>query len=57
MSTRFCGYVLRRPTTTAVHNAAIALGMETLTDDGLGKTRRGITAVEELIRVLPSQNG
>ena len=57
MSTQLSEYVLTRPTTAAMQNAAVALGMETLTDDGLSKARRGITTIEELIRVLPCQGG
>lgn len=45
--------VLQRPTTARLHTAAAANGMETIEDDGFKKARKGITTVEELLRVLP----
>ena len=46
--------VLQRLTTSQLHEVAVEGGMETLTDDGLMKARRGITTLDELIRVLPT---
>jgi len=46
--------VLKRPTASQLHNLAVSLGMETMSEDGLKKARKGITTLEELIRVLPS---
>jgi type II secretory ATPase GspE/PulE/Tfp pilus assembly ATPase PilB-like protein len=46
-------FVLKRPTTAQLHELAVRKGMETLTDDGLKKATKGITTLEELMRVLP----
>lgn len=45
--------VLTRPTTSKLHSLALAQGMKSLTDDGLKKARKGITTIEELVRVAP----
>lgn len=46
--------VLKHPTASQLHELAVSLGMETMSEDGLKKARKGITTLEELIRVLPS---
>lgn len=46
-------HVLHRPTTAQLHATAVAGGMETLAQDGLKKAQKGITTLEELVRVLP----
>ncbi len=46
--------VLTRPTTARLHEHAVNAGMMTLADDGMEKAKRGITTVEELVRILPS---
>jgi type II secretory ATPase GspE/PulE/Tfp pilus assembly ATPase PilB-like protein len=46
--------VLERPTTARLHDLAVSEGMETLADDGVKKALKGITTLEELMRVLPS---
>jgi len=45
--------VLTRPTTSQLHQIAIEQKMETMATDGYRKARKGITTLEELIRVLP----
>jgi type II secretory ATPase GspE/PulE/Tfp pilus assembly ATPase PilB-like protein len=52
--TEFAEMVLTRPTTSQLHAVAARNGMQTLADDGFAKARKGITTVEELVRVLPS---
>lgn len=46
-------HVLDRPTTAQLHQTAVKGGMETLLEDGLKKALKGITTLEELVRVLP----
>lgn len=46
-------HVLHRPTTAQLHATAIKHGMETLAGDGLKKAVKGITTLDELLRVLP----
>jgi len=46
--------ILHRPTTSQLQDAAVRDGMETLEGDGLKKARKGITTLDELFRVLPS---
>ncbi len=46
--------VLERHTTSQLHTIAMEHGMETLAEDGLKKARKGITTLEELLRVLPN---
>jgi len=46
--------ILTRPTTTRLHQLALDQGMKSLADDGMLKARKGITTIEELVRVLPS---
>lgn len=46
--------VLLRPTTSHLQNIAVESGMETLAQDGMKKVLKGITTVEELMRVLPT---
>ncbi len=48
-------FVLSRPTTASLQAMGIARGMETLAKDGLKKARKGITTLEELLRVLPTE--
>jgi type II secretory ATPase GspE/PulE/Tfp pilus assembly ATPase PilB-like protein len=55
VSQELAEFVLTRPTTAQLHKVAVAQGMETLATDGLKKARKGITTVEELVRVLPTQ--
>lgn len=47
-------FLLTRPTTARIHEHAVAGGMETITEDGLKKAAKGITTLEELVRVLPT---
>ncbi|MCF6283652.1 MAG: Flp pilus assembly complex ATPase component TadA [Candidatus Hydrogenedentes bacterium] len=46
--------ILEQPTTSKLEALAITKGMETMAEDGFAKARKGITALEELARVLPS---
>lgn len=46
-------YILTRPTTSRLQEMAKAKGMETLEEDGLLKAEKGITTLDELLRVLP----
>ena len=46
--------VLERHTTSQLHTIAMEHGMETLAEDGLKKAKKGITTLEELLRVLPN---
>jgi len=48
-------HVLQRPTTLQLHETAARGGMETLSGDGLKKAKKGITTLDELVRVLPSE--
>ena len=41
-------------TTASLHELALDGGMESLSEDGLKKAKKGITTLEELIRVLPT---
>lgn len=50
-------YVLERPTTAQLHKLAVERGLETLADDALLKAKKGITTMEELVRVLPITTG
>ena len=34
-----------------MHRAAVAAGMQTMYDDGMRKAMRGITSIEEVLRV------
>jgi len=45
--------VLGRSRTRVLHDAAVRSGMVTLAEDGVEKARLGVTALEELRRVLP----
>ena len=49
--------VLERPTTAQLEKIAVAQGMETIAQDALKKVKKGITTLEELVRVLPITNG
>lgn len=49
--------VLTRPTTSQLHKLAIASGMEPIAADAMKKARKGITTLEELVRVLPVATG
>ena len=46
--------ILQRPTTSRLEELAISKGMETITQDGYSKATKGITTLDELVRVLPS---
>jgi type II secretory ATPase GspE/PulE/Tfp pilus assembly ATPase PilB-like protein len=46
-------HILQRPTTAQLHTTALKCGMEPLAQDGLQKAQKGITTLEELVRVLP----
>lgn len=48
--------ILSRPRTFAVHEAAINRGMTPLASDGARCVREGLTTIEELARVLPSDD-
>ena len=48
-------YVLTRPTTSQMQELALVQKMESLAVDGLSKAKKGITTLEELVRVLPAQ--
>jgi len=54
VSTPVAEAILSRPTTSHLEAIAIEHGMETLVDDGLFKVRKGITTLEELVRVAPT---
>lgn len=54
VSQEFSELVLQHPTTSRLHSAAMAAGMESLEEDGFKKARKGITTLEELLRVLPT---
>jgi type IV pilus assembly protein PilB len=45
--------VLARSRTRVLHEAAVRSGMATLAEDGVEKARQGVTALDELRRVLP----
>lgn len=47
-------HILHRPTTAQLELLAIKAGMEPLVEDGLKKALKGITSLEELVRVLPT---
>ncbi len=49
--------VLTRPTTAQLHKVAVSKGMEPLVEDAMKKARKGITTLEELVRVLPVAAG
>lgn len=46
--------ILEQPTTSQLEEMAVKKGMETMAEDGYGKAQKGITTLEELIRVLPT---
>jgi len=46
--------ILKQPTTSRLEEVAVKKGMETMADDGFSKACKGITTLDELIRVLPS---
>lgn len=54
ISTPIAEAILERPTTSHLQDIAVQEGMETLIDDGLEKVRKGITTLEELVRVAPT---
>ena len=45
------GLILKRATMQEMHRAAVASGMQTMYDDGMRKAMRGITSIEEVLRV------
>lgn len=54
VNTAMAQHVLERPTTEHLHATAVKQGMESLAEDGLKKALKGITTLEELLRVLPT---
>ena len=46
--------ILTQPTTAHLEALAVKKGMETIQEDGLGKAAKGITTLDELMRVLPN---
>jgi len=46
-----CSMIIRRCSTGEIKEYAISRGMRTLRDDGLAKASRGITTIEEVLRV------
>ena len=54
VSQEFSEAVLTNATTASLHELAVNEGMESLAEDGLKKAKKGITTLEELIRVLPT---
>lgn len=49
--------VLRNPDSGSIKKAALAEGMRTLRQDGAGKVLKGITTIEEVLRVTQEENG
>ncbi len=49
--------VLRNPDSGSIKKAALADGMRTLRQDGVGKVLKGITTIEEVLRVTQEENG
>lgn len=47
--------ILKRPSTNTIRHQASVAGMKTLWDNGLELVLKGITSVEEILRVLPPQ--
>jgi len=43
--------VMRRATVKEIKDKAIALGMRTLRQDGIEKVKRGLTTIDEVLRV------
>jgi len=54
VSDEIAEYILTRPTTTRLHERAVEDGMQTLEQDGLLKAQKGVTTLDELLRVLPT---
>lgn len=54
VSDEIAEYILTRPTTTRLHDRAVEEGMQTLEQDGLLKAQKGVTTLDELLRVLPT---
>ncbi len=46
--------ILEEPTTSQLEEMAVTKGMETMAEDGFSKAQKGITTLDELMRVLPS---
>ena len=46
--------ILEEPTTARLEALAVEKGMETMLEDGLAKASKGITTLDELMRVLPN---
>ena len=46
-----CSMIIRREPAGAIKEYAISKGMRTLREDGMDKARRGITTIEEVLRV------
>jgi general secretion pathway protein E len=51
MTEEIAGLVMQRTEMRAVHRAAVAAGMRPMLADGLDKAARGLTTVEEVLRV------
>jgi len=49
--------VLRSPDSGSIKKAALAEGMRTLRQDGAGKVMKGITTIEEVLRVTQEESG
>jgi general secretion pathway protein E len=43
--------IMQRATVREIKDKAIALGMRTLREDGIGKVKRGVTTIDEVLRV------
>jgi len=46
--------ILAQPTTAQLEALAVGKGMETMAEDGFAKAAKGITTLDELMRVLPN---
>ena len=53
MNEEIADLVLARSRTRVLHDAAVSGGMITLAEDGVERAERGVTALEELRRVMP----
>jgi type II secretory ATPase GspE/PulE/Tfp pilus assembly ATPase PilB-like protein len=47
--------IMTRPSTETLKQAAVENGMITLKEDGLDKVKKGITSIEEVVRVVTEQ--
>jgi type II secretory ATPase GspE/PulE/Tfp pilus assembly ATPase PilB-like protein len=46
--------ILHSPTSSFLEELAVKKGMQTMAEDGLDKAFKGITTLDELLRVLPN---